>query len=313
VSYSGNQTVIRIAEATHRNIYYDNHTSTLRLAISPFALINANGISVTDSYLTRQTIITLPGDFSSIYGFGRFEINDTNMRFFEIETVGGTTRITANTHLIRAVTVSDDGSYVYITFRHPREVYRRIVVIDPGHGGSDPGTTSIHGIREKYLVLDVSLKLMEMFNNTDVKVYMTRRTDTTVSRPDRAALANEVGADMLISVHMNSVAPNQGPSGTETLYYPGLVGFGSDNFSSQQMATIFQRHVQSTLGTTNRRLVPGAWEVLRLSNMPAIVTELGFLSNPDEASRLQSPAVQQLAAQALFNATMEIFSNYNLR
>ena len=313
VSYSGNQTVIRISDATHRGIYYDNHSGVLRLALSSFAQINANNITITDSYLTRQTIITLPGDFSNVYGFGVFEINDANMRNFEVETINGVTRITANARLIRAARVSGGGDYIYISLRHPRDVYNRIVVIDPGHGGSDPGTTSVHGVHEKYLVLDVSLKLLELFNNSDVRVYMTRRTDVFVSRPDRAALANEVGADMLISVHMNSVAPNRGPSGTETLYYPGLVNFGSDNFSAHQMATIFQRHVQSSLGTINRRLVPGAWEVLRLSNMPAIITELGFLSNPDEAARLQNPAVQQQAAQALFNATMEIFNNYNLR
>jgi len=313
VSYLGNQTVIRITDATHRGVYYDNHTGILRLAISNFVPLHANSISITDSYLTRQTIITLPGDFSSIYGFGSFEINDTNMRNFEIETINGITRITANARLIRAARVSGDGNYIYISLGHPRDVYNRIVVIDPGHGGSDPGTTSIHGIREKYLVLDVSLKLLELFNtNSDIRVYMTRHTDATVSRTDRAALANEVGADMLISVHMNSVAPNQGPSGTETLYYPDA-GFGRDNFTSQQMAVIFQRHVRNTLGTIDRRLVPGSWDVLRLSNMPAIISELGFLSNPDEATRLQNPAVQQLAAQALFNATMEIFNNYNLR
>jgi len=312
VDYSGNSATIRLTEATHRNMFYDNTTGVLRLARGHSAL-HANSLTITDAYWDRQTIITLPGDFSGMYGFGIFEINDHNMLAFDTQTINGVTRITASSRRILAVTITEDSNYIYITFRHPREVYNRIVVIDPGHGGADPGTTSIGGVHEKYLVLNVSLKLLELFNSSsDVRVYMTRRSDTTVSRPARAALANEVGADLFISVHMNSAAPNQAPRGTETHYHPDADIRGG-GFNSAQMAEIFQRHVQGALGTVDRRLVRGAWDVLTMTNMPSILSEIGFLSNPYEAEMLKNPATQMQAAQAMFNATMEIFNNHNLR
>ena len=307
-----NSTTIRVTEATHRNIYFDNANNVLRLARSHFAPLNMHGLTRNDLYWNRQIVFTLPGDFSSVYGFGRFYINDENMYFFNIETMNGITRITVNSRRIFTVVISEDSNYIYISFRHPRDVYGRIVVIDPGHGGSDPGTTSIGGIHERYLVLDVSLKLLEMFNNSNVRVYMTRRSDITVSRPARAALANEVGADLFISVHMNSAAPNRVPSGTETHYFPDAEIMGG-GFCSAQMATIFQRHVQSALGTNDRGVVRGSWDVLTLTRMPAVLSELGFLSNPYEAERLKNPAVQQMTAAALFSATMEVFNNHNLR
>jgi len=313
VSYSGNSTLIRITQATHRNFYYDNHNNVLRIAKDVFMPLHADNIAINNAYMDRQVIFTLPGDFSGTYGFGRHEINDGNMVYFDVETVGGVTRLVANSRRIFATTITEDHNYIYIAFRHPRDVYHRIVVIDPGHGGTDPGTTSIGGVHERYLVLDVSLQLLEIFNNSsDVKVYMTRRTNTTVSRPARATLANEVGADLFISVHMNSAAPNQTPRGTETHYFPDAHIRGS-GFCSAQMAAIFQRHVQSALGTNDRGTISAAWDVLTLTEMPAVLSELGFLSNPQEAAMLKNPASQRQAAQAMFNATMEIFNNHNLR
>ena len=312
VDSSHNSITIRIAEATYRNIAYNNNTGVLRLARDHFNPISMHSIVRNDLYRERQIVFTLPGNFAGVYGFGEYKINDHSMLSFDIETINGITTITANTRRVLTTVITEDANYVYISFRHPRDVYDRIVVIDPGHGGSDPGTTSIDGVHEKYPVLDVSLRLLSLFEGSGIRVYMTRIDDSTVSRPARAVLANEVGADLFISVHMNSVAPNQGPRGTETLYHNDTERRGG-RFNSAQMAEIFQRHVQRAMGSLDRGLVQGDWDVLVLTEMPAILTEIGFLSNPYESARLKNPAVQQAVAEALFAATLESFSVYTGR
>ena len=312
VSAEGNSLTIRVTESTFRNIWYDNDNRVLRLSRSQFAPINANSIIKNDRYLNRQYEFVLPGNFSNEYGSGRYEINDPHMRFIDINTIDGITRITANTRNILAAVITEDSNYIYITFRHPREVYNRIVVIDPGHGGAQPGTTA-GPIYEKYLVLDVSMILYEMFNNSDsgIRAYSTRLSDVTVSLVSRAALANEVG-DIFVSVHMNSVYPNRIPHGSETFYNFRENGF-YNGFTSGQLAEIFQRHMLERLGTNDRGVKRGAFDVLVFSQIPAILCEIGFLSNPYEAARLQDPAFQRLAAEALYLATLEAFSVYTPR
>lgn len=310
VSHLGNTVTIRVTEPTFRNIWYDNDTRVLRLARSQFAPVSADNISSNDRYLDRQYAFTLSGDFGETYGFGRYEINDTHMRFIDIETINGITHITANTRRISAAQITEDTNFIYITFKNPREVYDRIVVIDPGHGGTQPGTTA-GPIHEKYLVMDVAMKLYELFNNSDIKVYSTRLSDTTVSLSQRAAMANEVG-DLFISIHMNSVWPNQTPNGTETFYHQRDAS-AYNGLTSAQMAEIFQRHMLEALETNDRGVKRGAFDVLVFTNIPAVLSEIGFLSNPDEAARLQDEAFQQLAAEALFSATLEAFSVYTPR
>ncbi|MCL2566362.1 MAG: N-acetylmuramoyl-L-alanine amidase family protein [Defluviitaleaceae bacterium] len=309
VSTEGNSVTIRVTEPTFRNIWYDNDNRVLRLSRGQ---LNASSIVKNDMYLSRRYEFILTGNFSEEYGFGRYEINDSNMSFIDIETIDGITRLTANTRNIMAATITEDNNYIYISFRNPREVYDRIVVIDPGHGGAQPGTTA-GPIHEKYLVLDVAMMLYEMFNNSNsgIRVYSTRLSDVTVSLPARAALANEIG-DIFVSIHMNSVYPNRAPHGTETFYHSREASF-YNGFTSGQLAEIFQRHMLERLGTNDRGVKRGAFDVLVFSQVPAILCEIGFLSNPYEAARLQDPVFQRMAAEALYNATLEAFSVYTPR
>ena len=310
IERTANAVIIRITEPTFRNIWYDNESRVIRLARSHLASINAGALTKNDMYLSLQYAFALPGDFSSALGFGRYEVNDPHMRFIDIETVDGITRITANTRRIFAAVITEDDRYIHIHLRNPREVYDRIVVIDPGHGGTQPGTTA-GPIHEKYPVLDVALKLYEMFQGSGIRVYSTRLADTTVSLAQRAALANEVG-DLFVSIHMNSVYPNRAPHGTETFYHLRDTNI-YNGFTSAQMAEIFQRQMLEHLGTNDRGVKRGAFDVLVFSQIPAVLSEIGFLSNPAEAERLLNPAFQRLAAEAMFQATLEVFSVYTPR
>jgi len=314
VTYSGNSAIIKIEEPTYKNIWYDNDSKTITLKKDNFSPINANSIIKTDLYSKGQYIFTLPGNYTGIYGYGDYEINDANMRNISIETIGGSTQITANERKVFAAVVTEDSHNIYIVFKNPKEVYKKIVVIDPGHGGSDPGTSGF-GVEEKAYTLDISMRLMELLNdtyeNTGIKAYATRIDDTYMSRFDRAPYANEIG-DLFVSVHLNSAAPNQVPHGTETYYYPhdndATIGI-----TTQKTADIFQKHLLSMLGSEDRKVKKNNYTVLLETKIPSVLCEIGFLSNPDEAAKLKMPEYRQLSAQALYNSILETFSIYTPR
>jgi len=311
VTHSGNSTVVRIEEPTYKNILYNNDTKTIMLAKDSSAPISAGSIVKTDKYSKGQYVFTLPGNYSAVYGYGDYEVNDNNLRNISIQTTGGATQITANEKKVFEAVITEDSQYIYITFKNPKEVYTKVVVIDPGHGGSDPGTSGF-GVDEKTYTLDIAMQLMDMLNEnfayTGVKAYATRTDDTYMSRFERGPYANEIG-DLFVSIHLNSAAPNQVPNGTETYYYPHS-NDATIGISTQKTADIFQKNLLSVLGATDRKVKENSYTVLLETKIPSVLCEIGFLSNPEEAAKLKTPAYRQMSAQALYSAIMETFSVY---
>lgn len=167
------------------------------------------------------------------------------------------------------------------------------IFIDPGHGGTDPGAVNIAlGLREADVNLDTALRLERILKNRGYETKMSRTTNKYVSLTERAALANEWGADYFISVHSNS---NESPeaNGTEVLYYPGSV-------KGEGLAREVLHQLVLQLRRPNRGIIPRPnLAVLRLTNMPAILTEMAFISNPTEALLLADPEFRQAAAQGI--------------
>ncbi len=196
--------------------------------------------------------------------------------------------------------------------------YRQVlVVVDPGHGGSDPGTTSvILKKREAEIVLDVAQRLNKLLEEAGFRTYMTRNDDTYIALQDRADVANQLNADLFISIHANASTmidpvtkkdvPNPLPYGIETYYHPNKDNLTKYNNSST-MAKILQKELVGLMKGNDRGAKTANYFVLRETKMPAILTELGFLSNPEEEKKLLSESYRQKAAEALFNATVKYF------
>jgi N-acetylmuramoyl-L-alanine amidase len=186
-----------------------------------------------------------------------------------------------------------------------------IVVIDPGHGGADPG--AIHfGIIEKHLVFDVSMKLMQLLNaNPLIRAYSTRYSDIRLSNERRVEIANNIGADIFISIHANA-AFNRNAHGIETWYTIGELELeGTHNLNSHQLATVIQRNLIRHTGANDRGIrVRHNMVVNRDSEMPSALVELGFLSNRYEAERLRVVEYQWLLAEALYNGIIEVLMTY---
>lgn len=164
------------------------------------------------------------------------------------------------------------------------------VVIDPGHGGPDPGAVGPSGLREKDVALAVALKVKSMLQPA-AEVILTRSGDNNVDLAPRAEVANKAGADCFVSIHCNSAA-NSAARGMETYSYPG-----SEN--GRRLAAALQKSLTDALQLANRGTKQANFAVLRLTECPAALAELAFISNPQEEALLASPEFQERAARAV--------------
>lgn len=187
----------------------------------------------------------------------------------------------------------------------------RKVMVDPGHGGSDPGAPGPGGGREADVNLGISLKLRDELEDLGAEVRMTRETDRNVSRPGapqneelraRVALANGWPADVFVAVHANSNSRAE-PRGTETYH-----ARNASSASRELAAEIHQEIVEAT-GFADRGVKSANYFVLANTRMPAVLVETGFISNPEEEQRLKDPEVQQNIAGAISRGVEAVFGN----
>lgn len=182
-----------------------------------------------------------------------------------------------------------------------------LIVIDPGHGGTSPGATSpINQIVEKNIVLDISQRLNNLLTDAGYRTYMTRVNDSTVSLADRAGVANQLQADLFVSIHANA-ASNSSIHGVENLYYPSEKN-PNDFRDNKKLAQTFQNEMVKRLGVHNRGIVPrDELYVIRETNMPAVLSEVGFLTNPEEAAKLATAEYRQQIAEAIYHSILRYF------
>ena len=178
----------------------------------------------------------------------------------------------------------------------PRGRYR--VVIDPGHGGPDPGAVGIEGLRETDVVLDVALQVAQLLQARGVQVLLTRTTEVDVDLPPRVALANASGAQLFVSLHANALSLDRPDvNGIETFYFEGG--------ASTQLAQLVQDHLLAVSpGTPDRGARPGRFFVIRRTVMPSVLAEMGFVTGEIDAPRLSDASFRRRLARALSGAIL---------
>jgi N-acetylmuramoyl-L-alanine amidase len=164
-----------------------------------------------------------------------------------------------------------------------------VIVLDPGHGGSDPGGVG-NGLQEKDLTLDIANRTKSYMNaNYPASVYMTRTSDVYVSLDGRTTYANNLGASFFTSMHINSFS-DASPNGLETYYYPGAA-------DGQSLATNIYNKLKGSYSTL-RGIKSADFYVLHYTYMAAALGETGFISNATDAANLKSATFKQnLAVQ----------------
>ncbi|NLP30604.1 MAG: AMIN domain-containing protein [Clostridiales bacterium] len=165
----------------------------------------------------------------------------------------------------------------------------KLIVIDVGHGGSDPGAQAkLNGkvIREKDLNLTIALRIYELLQKAGANVTMLRDKDVYMSLYSRPEGANSLNADLLVSVH-NNAATKSSPNGTEVLYYNKEDEKSIYGFTSQEVAELIQKELVVETGLKDRGIIDCPHlAVLNKSLMPAVIIEGGFLSNPNDLQHM---------------------------
>ena len=176
------------------------------------------------------------------------------------------------------------------------------VVIDPGHGGHDTGAIGPGGLQEKDATLDIALRLKrELARRGDFAIVMTRAADVAVSLDERVGISNRSYADILVSLHINAWKDPK-VHGYETFYFDSPAVAGSQYVeASMMLADLVQNGLVARPGleTIDRGVKSATFRVLIPARMPAVLVELGFITNPAEEARLRDSVVRQAVADTI--------------
>ncbi len=207
---------------------------------------------------------------------------------------------------VYAYLILEDANYYFINLKKPSEVYDKILVIDPGHGGKDAGALSRdEKYYEKNINLGIVLALKELLDTQNIKVYYTRTADDKVFLRPRVTLANTVDCDYFISIHCNSNAIAS-PNGTEVLFYDTKF----KDVASKDLAELFSDELGKTVDLKKRGTVLKHMDdifIMDKAEVPMILIEIGYLSNPGDLEFLTRTENQKSVAQGIYNGIMRAF------
>lgn len=185
----------------------------------------------------------------------------------------------------------------------------KLVVIDPGHGGVDPGALGSNGVLEKDIVLEVSMKLADIMRQSGAQVLLTRESDRDLSEPElnslhkikvqdltrRVELANQNNADVFLSIHVNSF-PDKRERGAQTFSQPG-------SEESKKLAMSIQKELNNFLEYPGRQAKQVDYFANRMTKMPSVIVEIGFITNPGEEKLMLDPVYQNKIAWSIYAGT----------
>ncbi|CAN7568637.1 N-acetylmuramoyl-L-alanine amidase [Paenibacillus sp. LjRoot56] len=198
---------------------------------------------------------------------------------------------------------------LFLTISFPYQAFAYKVVLDPGHGGSDPGAIGVGGLRETDVNLDITLKVRQALLERGYEVVMTRTNDTFLSLAERVAFTNEQQADLFVSIHANAHSSSKA-NGTMVLYYdnaspqedyPASSAMTQLTPYSKDLAQRVQDALLAQSGTKDLGLTPSAVYVARMGTIPSILVETAFLTNASDAALLASSAMRSKMAIGIAN------------
>lgn len=173
---------------------------------------------------------------------------------------------------------------------------RQVVVLDPGHGGPDPGAVGIGGLRETDIVLDVSRRTRAILERSGVRVVTTRDAEFDLGLQPRVDIAQRANATVFVSIHANAISLSRPDvNGIETYYHQ----------TGLELARVIHRNLVQATGAPDRRVRQARFYVIRRTTMPSVLLELGFVTGRDDARRLASSEYRQTLAEAIARGIME--------
>ncbi len=268
-------------------------------------------IKTSDDYTNKRFMIYIPGNYTDYYNTNKISISSSVITGTQISYKSdGYTEITVNTSKLQGYKLVSFGDLIGVIVDNPVNVYDNIVVLDAGHGGNDPGASG-GGYDESDITLEIIYnKAKEYFDSADsnVKAYWTRIDDTFITLSNRAAYASQIGADMFVSLHMNS-SNSSSAKGTEVYYSTVNKNVMDNGMNSKKLAGICLDNIVSALKTTNRGVKSANYYVIKNNSVPAVLIELGFISNSSDRQIITNSVSQKTAAKAIYDSVIAAFNN----
>ncbi|MBC8630926.1 N-acetylmuramoyl-L-alanine amidase [[Eubacterium] tenue] len=224
----------------------------------------------------------------------------------QLKAIGGGTvfisqKIGNKLHVVEIYVPDNSPKYYSFYKAQPKSRNYYKVFIDPGHGGADSGAPGLGNKNEDDLNLEVAMKVKKKLEDKNIEVKMSRESDEFIKLGERAAIANEYGADVFVSIHQNS-ADSESANGIETYYHPNKEMY-------KLLATDIQTNAIKQTGSRNRGVKSSNLAVLRESSMPSSLFESGFISNPQEYKKLVDPAYQDKLATGIVDGIETYLKN----
>ena len=245
--------------------------------------VGKDDITIQNNSYEKTVWISINNVSEDYYHKNLFSGEMDNIESIRYGYEDGLVRIVLNAVDIFEPRTEFEDHRMYLRLVSPHEIYKHVVVIDPGHGGENEGS-AVYGIKENDIVDGVTERLRNIEMPSDIGVYFTRAAGEGARNEDRLSIAQSVSADLLVSIHTNadSMSRTTTGSGAATLSVNNAIG------------DLFGRNVSEATG---------------LAPMPAVLVELGYITNKKEALQMAAEEFQSSAAEAIAKSITEYFEN----
>ncbi len=310
ITYFWSSTAATVTMEQTYTISYKTNLTETPVIIPLFDDITLDDIVMDDRYYDGEMAIYIPGIHQTDYENNVITNRYSCVKNIDVNlTADNRTEIVFCTSSIRACSLEIKNGSLYVTLTDPDDVYSKIVIIDPGHGGKDTGAIRDSSYEKDYNLLIAYENTKDLFAASDIKVYYTRVNDFYSNIDTRAAMASKIHADLYVSLHQNT-NQNTSINGT-SVYYSSLNNQTLFNgLCSKTMAALFRDNLTTALGTVNYGVIDHALTVTTYNTVPAILIELAFMSNTEDLAKLNSTEFQKNAGKVLFDTVKEIFDTY---
>jgi N-acetylmuramoyl-L-alanine amidase len=170
-------------------------------------------------------------------------------------------------------------------------------MVDPGHGGPDPGAIGLGGLRETNVVLPIAQQVAAILNQQGVQAVLTRTGEYDVDLAPRVAMAERMDANLFVSIHANSIDSSRDINGLETYYYSSA--------SAQRLARSIHNSILQSIDIPDRGIRTARFYVLRKTSMPSVLVEVGFVTGRQDAAKLSNPTYRSQMAQAIARGILQ--------
>ena len=271
-------------------------------------------ITDEDDYDHNKFVFTIKGDIRDYMKKKPVKYNSKKVKSIKTAYESGSTVITVTTKKLYAYKATFSDGALSLEIAPAPDLYSKVIVLDAGHGGTDPGAKA-GGVVEKEVTLSIMYdKMQKYLTDPNMKVYWTRKTDTYVALSNRAKFAKKVGADLFVSLHMNaldaSAKKKEATSGTIVFYTRSNNKVQTGGLNSYRLAFLMLENLTDDLGLKKWDVQNSGYYVTKNNTVPAILVELGFITNSKDRAKMKKDDFRQKAAASIYETIEYAFKKY---